>query len=205
MSIYYNNPRLTCPMSVDISLDSGIVDCCVKSVVKAIVPDPWSDLNDDDITVTTLTGGITNALYLVKHEINDIEVLVRVFGQGTEDIIDRNIENVVFSSLSGIEHFKTPKFFGLFENGRVEEFIRDSVTLTPENLSEAPYFSVIAEVLASFATVHLDISKENILWRTIEKFFQLASCELDVQDVLFGVSFIHVDLQMMRLNHTDLT
>jgi len=82
----------------------------MKEVVKTIVPS-WSSVSDDDIIISPLSGGITNIIYLLRKYSNNTSsntvmnpnnVIIRIYGDGTEMVIDRNIENVVFASLSSL-------------------------------------------------------------------------------------------------------
>lgn len=86
-----------------------------------------------DLTVSSVSGGITNILYRVSgmrptngnnddnntsNLLSPDSVLVRVFGG--HGMIDRDIENATFSALwkAGI----APTYYGRFGNGRVEEY-----------------------------------------------------------------------------------
>lgn len=54
-------------------------------------------------------------------------VLVRVYGVGTESFFDRENEHRIFKQFS--DEGIGPKLFGLFEGGRVEQFL-DATSLT---------------------------------------------------------------------------
>ena len=87
----------------------------------------WTSEFRFNTRITKLTGGITNILFLVVPIIQEggshIEkmegsVIIRIYGTGTADIIDRNVENLVFAQLSQAKF--GPTFYGLFENGYIE-------------------------------------------------------------------------------------
>src|SRR3989338_3293398 len=97
----------------------------IISLVQKLV-EPYSSKQANDFVVKFLTGGLTNELFLVKlREGNETErrckVLVRIYGLGTEALIDRNIEAVVFRKLEELS--LGPHFYGSFVNGAVYELL----------------------------------------------------------------------------------
>lgn len=100
------------------------------------------------LTATLITGGITNILYkvsgLIKYTNSFDSVLVRLFG--AEGMIDRDIENFVFASLSqkGI----APAYYGRFSNGRVEGFLENYTTFRVVDFQDDKNSDAIAEELA---------------------------------------------------------
>lgn len=175
MSQYLNNPDAIFPVRIPIS-DIKERNGAIFTVLKEIVPEPWIDI--EDISISSLSGGITNALYLVKG--NNKEgcnqyAIVRIFGEGTDIIIDRNTENNVFSSLSTLKEINTPIFYGLFENGRIEGYVQDSITLTPADLSSEHYLPLISKAVSNFSCLQIaSIPSDIFLWRKIETFFDIA-------------------------------
>jgi hypothetical protein len=101
---YRNNPHkvLEChvPLGKDIT-DLEFVEE-VKVATTTIV-DNWHSSDRDNLVISTLSGGITNALYIVENTKCNEKVIVRVFGVGTDLFIDRGIENEVFAYLSSHE------------------------------------------------------------------------------------------------------
>lgn len=71
-------------------------------------------------SVEVIKGGTTNSIFCCRLG-GDVCILVRVFGEGTEALIDRKREAVCFRAVgqSGLG----PKLLGEFDNGRVEEFV----------------------------------------------------------------------------------
>jgi hypothetical protein len=72
--------------------------------------------------VTQIQGGITNLLW--KVECGPRAALVRVYGENTEVMIDRQLECVLFAELS--RRGFGPQLHGLFANGRVEGYTSPS-------------------------------------------------------------------------------
>ena len=98
--IYKNNPAkvfdCTVPLGKDITDLEFIKD--VKIITTSIVEN-WEG-DKDSIVINTLSGGITNALYIVENTKCKEKVILRIFGVGTDLFIDRSIENEVFAHLS---------------------------------------------------------------------------------------------------------
>jgi len=122
----------------------------------------------------TIQGGITNLLYLVTG--TQKCGLFRIYGQKTELLIDRKIENKVFQALS--KQGQAPPLYALFKNGRVEGFVKNSRPLEPQEMGEEEFLEKIAPAFSEFH--QCDLSKvldptTPKLWDTVEKFIKLAS------------------------------
>ena len=91
------------------------MSCRALSTLKGI------EVDEDDVVVCTLPGGITNSMYVCSvregEEISGCKVVVRVFG--AEGVIDRSEENRIYELLS--ESGLAPRFIVEFLNGRVGE------------------------------------------------------------------------------------
>lgn len=163
MSTYRDNPSHAFSGSVDRSLPKNDLHRQIVSVVKEIMSNEtasscngsWSNVCVDDersFRVSELTGGITNILYLLESlDHTDTsncpanKVIVRVYGAGTEDFINRNIENIVFAKLSALGF--GPIFHGLFANGRVEGYL-NARALQSEEMKNHDIYPSIAETVA---------------------------------------------------------
>ena len=94
------------------------------------------------LTVTKISGGITNQLYRVSG-LTTQNVLVRIFG--AEGMIDRDVENATYAALARDK--LAPKYFGRFANGRIEEWLE----ARPLHVRELPlYIHPIARQLGHF-------------------------------------------------------
>eukprot|EP00516_Mucochytrium_quahogii_P001856 CAMPEP_0203760686 /NCGR_PEP_ID=MMETSP0098-20131031/13930_1 /ASSEMBLY_ACC=CAM_ASM_000208 /TAXON_ID=96639 /ORGANISM=" , Strain NY0313808BC1" /LENGTH=401 /DNA_ID=CAMNT_0050654363 /DNA_START=118 /DNA_END=1319 /DNA_ORIENTATION=- len=146
-------------------------------VVVRSLCDGWEDAHMDNTQITTLQGGLTNQLYLVddgKHE----PVLVRIYGQNTEILIDRKKDTDVFHMLSDRKF--GPELFGLFENGRVEQYIHSQV-LTPPEMGEDKFVPLISRELARMHSLDLPLNREPYLFKFLEQFDKLSGeVELEV-------------------------
>jgi hypothetical protein len=169
-------------VSYPLTLNKDIIEnkaAEVKFIVKAIIPSIWFPISDESIEVNYLCGGITNTLLLVtdiNSELSEHKVIVRIFGFGTSKFIDRLNENTVFNELSkrGIG----PKFYGLFENGRIEGFLNgQAVTVSEMSLHEVAIS--ISKSLAIFHSQKIHGINENIfIWNKLETFFRLIEGKL---------------------------
>eukprot|EP00667_Euglena_gracilis_P013493 EG_transcript_13928 len=113
-------------------------------VCTAIAPG-WEKVTEADLKVDLVKGGITNLLFKVTSPAGAL--LVRVYGDKTELVIDREKETAMLRQLSDLG-FSVP-FHGRFGNGRVEEW-RNMRPLTPEELgsqSTTDYPAMIAKAL----------------------------------------------------------
>lgn len=159
LSIYEENIDQTLDISVPLLgyNNKEEIFSTLKKISKIIVEKEWKDIDDEDINVSILTGGITNNLYLLslKENINKSQIthlIARVYGLGTEEFIDRQLENKIFASFSKAKI--SPKFFGQFKNGRIEGFIRGRNPDVPE-LKNKEIYSNVAKTLSYFHNLPL--------------------------------------------------
>lgn len=148
----------------------------IKVVVRHIIgtDDPasaWHTSNDDSISVTALTGGITNVLFMVELSTTGDRVIVRLYGNGTSRFIDRGVENVVFSCFS--KWNVGPTFYGRFENGRVEGYLPATALESGEMRREDVYPHIAKAVAALHALSIPEIKTEGWLWSKIQSFILL--------------------------------
>eukprot|EP00884_Botryococcus_braunii_P013405 jgi/Botrbrau1/22065/Bobra.0024s0074.1 len=93
----------------------------IKSICSLLV-DGWSVLDPKIFDVSVISGGITNLLWKVTPSIPGLEpVVLRVFGDKTEVLIDR--ENELRTLLYLNQKGFGARVLGTFDNGRVESFL----------------------------------------------------------------------------------
>jgi len=138
---------------------------------------PWAGLSCSQVTLKPLEG-LTNVLYLasaktqLEHPEAEQKLLVRYYGEGTGDFINRDFENQVYKKLT--KHNVGPKVLGFFEGGRLEQWIESRVP----HVDELPQLSpLVAKNLAKFHKIKLSksIPVEARLFETIDDWFQKAS------------------------------
>ncbi|KAI1176417.1 kinase-like domain-containing protein [Nemania sp. FL0916] len=107
----------------------------------------------DSISVTRLSGALTNAVYVVTPpenmmgkpepgKKNPAKLLLRVYGPQVEHIIDRENELSVLRRLARKQI--GPRLLGTFANGRFEQFL-NAITLTSEDLRDPDTSKQIAK------------------------------------------------------------
>jgi len=97
------------------------------------------------IQIKKLDTALTNEVYICKSPSNQ-KFLFRFYGVGTETFFNRKDEISNFQKLS--KKGFGPKLLGIFENGRIEEFI-ESKQLTPEAMKEPRTSQEIAKLMSN--------------------------------------------------------
>ncbi|KAJ9085925.1 hypothetical protein DSO57_1009253 [Entomophthora muscae] len=95
----------------------------------------WKGTQLTNLKLTRITGALTNSIYAVENlnppTKGPKKLLLRIYGIGAEQFVDRNKEIAWLSKLSACN--VGPKLLGIFGNGRIEEFL-ESETLTHEDI-----------------------------------------------------------------------
>ncbi|CAH2091913.1 unnamed protein product [Euphydryas editha] len=126
-----------------------------KGILKLLsfIRPEWTPEN---ITFKVFTDGITNKLvasqFLDEHGHDSDIVLVRIYGNKTDLLIDRNAEvrNIAILNKTGL----APKIYGVFKNGLAYEYC-PGVTLTPDTVTDANISSLVAKQMAKMHKVQL--------------------------------------------------
>ncbi|KAK6201599.1 ethanolamine kinase [Scheffersomyces amazonensis] len=116
----------------------------LKGLLIKIFP-TWSP--KDVINLKQLTGGITNMLLSCTNQDLNETVLIRVYGHGTNLIIDRHrefISHLILNSLG-----LAPPIFSRFKNGLVYGYLSGR-SLEPNELSNENLFPLIAQNLGNW-------------------------------------------------------
>ncbi|KAE8607658.1 hypothetical protein XENTR_v10011240 [Xenopus tropicalis] len=162
---------------------------------KEFLPGAWRVLEEERFHISVIRGGLSNMLYLCslpedeKSLSNEPRsVLLRLYGailqmscnkgenqetqrqnffQGAEAMV---MESVMFAILA--ERSLGPKLYGIFPQGRLEEFI-PSRKLETSELSLPDLSAEIAEKMARFHGMNMPFNKEpKWLFGTMEKYLQ---------------------------------
>ncbi|KAG7382207.1 Ethanolamine kinase [Phytophthora pseudosyringae] len=186
--VYLNNSNAC----LDYAVGAGGADEFddAKHVVKQICPD-WEDASNDDISVKIIVGGITNRLYRLMW--GDKSVLVRLYGDHTEEFIDRSIENMLFALLS--ERGFAPTYYGRFKNGRIEGWL-DARPLEPEEMGQTKpvnYLQMIGRELGVMHVMDIPEDRTPVLWTKIERFEKLA-LGIELEDPVKNAALEELDL-----------
>ncbi|XP_066242640.1 choline kinase alpha isoform X3 [Saccopteryx leptura] len=143
---------------------------------KEFLPGAWRSLREDQFHISVIRGGLSNMLFQCSlpdtvATVGDEprKVLLRLYGailkMGAEAMV---LESVMFAILA--ERLLGPKLYGIFPQGRLEQFI-PSRRLNTEELSLPDISAEIAEKMATFHGMKMPFNKEpKWLFGTMEKY-----------------------------------
>jgi len=146
--------------------------------------------------VTEVRGGITNLLY--RLEAGGESRLVRIYGENTEVLIDREQDTATFAELA--QRKFAPWLFGEFANGRVEQWLPMRALEPSEMGQRAPvdFVRLIAIQLARMHGLDMPGERKPTLWETIGKWEDMAAA-VDFSDVPSKAErFAALDLPALR-------
>ena len=137
----------------------------------------WGEGAAASCEVTVITGGITNSLFRVVNRQLDpsdpkMSVILRVFGDNTDLLIDRPRELSVLRQLNAIGF--GAEVYETFENGRIEEYL-ESKALDAPQCTEQDTMCKIARTLAKFHGAQVDGPKEPAIWDQLLGWCDMAS------------------------------
>ncbi|XP_040893502.1 choline kinase alpha isoform X2 [Toxotes jaculatrix] len=135
----------------------------------------WKSLDEDDFHVTIIRGGLSNKLFLcsLPDSLDTVgdeprSVLLRLYGailQGAEAMV---LESVMFAILA--ERELGPKLYGIFPQGRLEQYVPSRKLDTCE-LGDPSISAEVAEKMARFHGMRMPFNKEpKWLFGTMEKY-----------------------------------
>lgn len=125
-----------------------------KALLKKVFSKQWVD--DEKIEIERLTGGITNMLLKCSYGPKQELVLMRVYGPGTNLIIDRHREFILHLVLNSID--LAPSVHARFKNGLIYGFLHGR-SLDPTELRNKNLYPLIAQQLGNW---HSTIDTEEI-------------------------------------------
>lgn len=125
----------------------------------------WSKITADEMLMEHVSGGMSNYLYICRlpkgsSPLQDepCQVLLRIYGHVTTSNMDVLVHNsVVFALLA--EKRLGPKPYGMFFDGRIEEFILAG-PLKHTDLSRPEIIRMVAERLATFHSLDMPLCKK---------------------------------------------
>ncbi|XP_041854110.1 choline kinase alpha isoform X2 [Melanotaenia boesemani] len=135
----------------------------------------WKRLAEDDFQITIIRGGLSNKLFLCSlpdslESVGDEprSILLRLYGailQGAEAMV---LESVMFAILA--ERELGPKLYGIFPQGRLEQYVPSRKLDTCE-LSDSSISAEVAEKMAKFHGMRMPFNKEpKWLFGTMDKY-----------------------------------
>jgi len=144
-------------ISTEVAMKAG-----AGEVIKQIRPS-WSE---DHIQWKVFSDGITNKLLGAWYKDKADMLLVRVYGVGTEKIIDRKVELENMKKMQ--EMGCGSRVYGKFNNGICYEYLHGEI-LKQEMLKEKVIYRSVARMMAKMHSVKLE-NKEVLLWKRIDNF-----------------------------------
>ncbi|KAG2769000.1 hypothetical protein Pcac1_g19849 [Phytophthora cactorum] len=149
-----------------LSLQASLVSALIKCIPS------WSDVEPDSVDVEHLGGAMTNLIFAVhKPDGKDRDVLVRVYGEGTESFFSRVEETRLFQLLS--DKKIGVNLLGQFANGRAEKLIHGS-TYTNKRMRQPEESRIIAKQLRVFHELDIDIDRKPTYITSIRKLLEVA-------------------------------
>ncbi|XP_061783887.1 choline kinase alpha isoform X2 [Nerophis lumbriciformis] len=142
---------------------------------KEFLNGSWRTLVEDDFNITIIRGGLSNKLFLCSlpdsaDTVGDEprSILLRLYGailQGAEAMV---LESVMFAILA--ERELGPKLYGIFPQGRLEQYLPSRKLDTCE-LSDPNISAEVAEKMAKFHAMRMPFNKEPTwLFGTMDKY-----------------------------------
>ncbi|KAL7995365.1 putative protein kinase-like domain superfamily [Plasmopara halstedii] len=192
-----------------LNLHSSIVSTLTKCIPS------WRDVESDSVDVEHLGGAMTNLIFAVhKPEGQHCDVLVRVYGEGTESFFSRKDETRLFQLLSdqkiGVE------LLGEFNNGRAEKLIHGT-TYTSKRMRQPDESRIIAKQLRVFHELDIDIDRIPTYITSIQKLLQVArvKCTTEIFNDIVDFEQLEKDIDELKeildqvpspmvLSHNDL-
>ncbi|CAH00884.1 choline/ethanolamine kinase [Kluyveromyces lactis] len=171
--------------TLDISLPHDLLQEDFKNLIIALRVKHWykHDLDASMLRFTRISGAMTNAIFKVEYD-NLPSLLVRVYGPNVESVIDREYELQVLARLS-IQHIG-PSLYGCFENGRIEQFLENSHTLTKSDIRDWKTSQRIArrmkELHSGVPLLSKELKDEPATWKRIEKWTNTLAKSSWIQD-----------------------
>lgn len=179
------NNVLTTANGGDGDCSSMLIHQC-RDVLGKLFP----SANLHETYIQPCTGGITNKLFkaVIKSEGKVVQsVLIRIYGRGTDAIIDRETElrNMRLLCEQGL----AGRLYGVFENGFVYEYI-EGTALTCDELPV--HMELVARELAKWHSIRPDSSLANVspsLFKTLRRW--LDKVHRDDLDDASRLSYLH--------------
>ncbi|CAG8652763.1 1994_t:CDS:2 [Acaulospora morrowiae] len=161
-------------------------------------------ISESHIQVDQITGSYTNSVFCVKKNLRDEKpqkVLLRVYGNGVDQLINREGELQILRMLSSVNI--GPQLLGIFKNGRFEQFL-DSKPLTKDDLCMAPVSRHIAcRMFQLHNIVNTFPPKKDVIpevWVNIDRWYPLAckAVESDNKEALRLLNLLKDEIPRLK-------
>jgi len=134
--------------------------------VKGFLGGTWKEIDETKIMIKKISGGLSNYLYMCQLP-PDVTIkagetkhaMLRFYGEILRENSDSLVIDTVIFALLAEKGFG-PKLYGVFQGGRLEQYINHSRCLRCHELS-IPNISIkIAQKIALFHTLQMPLNKE---------------------------------------------
>lgn len=139
--------------------------------------------NTSKLSFIQIKGGITNLIYRVESTESDNKVLVRIYGDKTDYIINREREMAICEVLFKIGLSKN--IYGCFEGGQIEEWIEGTI-MSDDNVKDSIIMNGIAKTMKRLHSVPL-----------CDKFYIKTEVEGYTSSLYKGKSFLFAKIKML--------
>lgn len=178
------------------------------TLCKEYLRGAWTSIQPQHMRVSVVSGGLSNLLYkcslidTVQTQSNEPrQVLLRLYGailQGVDSLV---LESVMFAILA--ERSLGPRLYGVFPQGRLEEYIPSRRLVTSE-LSDPEISSEIAAKLSRFHKMEMPFNKKPVwLFKTMEKYMSqissLSFTQAPLVEKFNKLKSFHLEEEMQRL------
>uniref|UniRef100_A0A7R9YXN4 ethanolamine kinase n=1 Tax=Chlamydomonas euryale TaxID=1486919 RepID=A0A7R9YXN4_9CHLO len=187
------------PVEIPLGASEEETKTLITALCTRVLPG-WAEVNLEELTLTPITGGISNLLVKVTptQHAGLQPVAVKVFGNKTELLIDRQKELQQLHKLNSCGF--GAEVVGEFANGRIEAFLT-AKTLKPEEMSHPKFVPRIAALLRKLHSVPTD--GKPVLWPTIMEWFEMAKAlefeDLSKQAKFAGIDFASQEREILEL------
>lgn len=150
-------------------------------LIRKFLNRSWTKTPAEDVHVSRVQEGLNNQVYIVSRDIknDDVEqeepnkVIVRKYGgnlvDGMDDFRPNSVEEQVLIFNEASKVGVTPRLFGVFRGGRIEEFI-ESRHLEWSDMSDRSMRRQVAQTLATYhSLMHLPLPKPSYSFSDVLK------------------------------------
>uniref|UniRef100_UPI00358FFAB3 choline kinase alpha-like isoform X1 n=2 Tax=Myxine glutinosa TaxID=7769 RepID=UPI00358FFAB3 len=168
----------------------------------------WRTLPESAFHISVISGGLSNMLYQCAlpedMELVDDEprrVCLRIYGQILQEVDSLVLESVMFAILA--ERRLGPTLYGVFPQGRIEEFI-PSRRLRTEDLADPDISAVIVVKTARFHKMTMPFNKKpmwlfNTMERYLHKVMELKFAQGIQEQILQKIQGINLPQELQAL------
>lgn len=122
--------------TLDASLPSDYLKQDILNLIQSLKISKWYNNKKiqpvaQDMNLVKISGAMTNAIFKVEYP-KLPSLLLRIYGPNIDNIIDREYELQILARLS-LKNIG-PSLYGCFVNGRFEQFLENSKTLTKDDI-----------------------------------------------------------------------